>query len=911
MRTSDLRPPFHLGRFTAAVALAASLAAAACTSTNADAVGGGGTTSDAGGGAGGQPQTGGTDVGPGGAVTTPDAAAGGERPPEPDTGPTGGAGGETPKPDADTPPDPDAVTGGATPPADAGPGPVDGQTPRPDAGPIGGGLPPDPDALPVGGETPPADAGPGPLDGPTPPEPDAAAGCLPMAGEPDRDDDGIVDRCDNCPDTANNNQRDTDGDGIGDVCDVPPECAPGATEMRACGLGGTGIQIRVCDGERWSAFGPCEGEAECLAGDTETEVCPGGERTRTCVDGAWSPFGACVAQPVCRDGTQELRACGINGRGQQVRTCVGGAWGAFGACNDPDRCADAAVEAQACGLNGTGTRTRTCVAGQWTPYGECVGADVCVDGSMERRACDGGEQTRTCVDGQWAPWGGCVIVPVCQPGAQEVRACGLNGRGTQRRTCGNTSIWQPWGACADPDDCVDGDVRMAACDTGGEREETCVQGQWAPTGVCPDLFDACAVPSPAVVVGEAPIEVVVDNTGYLATYGASCASGARGAEVALPVRILADALYVFEAFGDRDAAFTLRTDCNDDGSEIACDDDSGENYNPRIETHLPAGEYTLMVDSFRSNDYGPVTVRISRSASDCVDGDVETVACAGGTQSRLCVAGAWTPFGPCLPNRCIPENEALCRLCTDDLEVNDQPADAAAIATGVAYEVMTLCGARDPHDYYRFAVDEPSLVVATATSLVPNQQGMTMNFEDFFQTLDDLNSSPAVDVRQRISFIETPGEYLAHLELSSQINRFDYRFQVDLTPSPACEHAGNFPGCVSCFDALDPNDARASARLINVDVEYANLAVCSGADVRDVFALNLPARRDLYVYITPDRSYGRFDVYLYDAAGNRLQTSIGGNGVWVRYGATLNAGITYIEVSAVGVVPYSLVVRGQ
>lgn len=36
---------------------------------------------------------------------------------------------------------------------------------------------------------------------------------------PDRDDDGIIDECDNCPDTPNPDQIDTDHDGVGDECD--------------------------------------------------------------------------------------------------------------------------------------------------------------------------------------------------------------------------------------------------------------------------------------------------------------------------------------------------------------------------------------------------------------------------------------------------------------------------------------------------------------------------------------------------------------------------------------------------------------------------------------------------------------------------------------------------------------------
>jgi len=38
--------------------------------------------------------------------------------------------------------------------------------------------------------------------------------------QPDADDDGVGDICDNCPDDANFDQADADGDGVGDACDL-------------------------------------------------------------------------------------------------------------------------------------------------------------------------------------------------------------------------------------------------------------------------------------------------------------------------------------------------------------------------------------------------------------------------------------------------------------------------------------------------------------------------------------------------------------------------------------------------------------------------------------------------------------------------------------------------------------------
>lgn len=71
-----------------------------------------------------------------------------------------------------------------------------------------------------------------------------ASGCRNDAGMPDQDCDGIADRWDNCPTTANPCQQDTDRDGRGDACD--PEC----TERCVGEACGPGVQSCNCPGTR-------------------------------------------------------------------------------------------------------------------------------------------------------------------------------------------------------------------------------------------------------------------------------------------------------------------------------------------------------------------------------------------------------------------------------------------------------------------------------------------------------------------------------------------------------------------------------------------------------------------------------------------------------------------------------------
>jgi uncharacterized protein (TIGR03382 family) len=61
----------------------------------------------------------------------------------------------------------------------------------------------------------------------------------------DRDNDGIVDASDNCPDDPNEDQLDSDFDQVGDVCDDTPYDGLLAEGSGGCGAGAGGTSLMV------------------------------------------------------------------------------------------------------------------------------------------------------------------------------------------------------------------------------------------------------------------------------------------------------------------------------------------------------------------------------------------------------------------------------------------------------------------------------------------------------------------------------------------------------------------------------------------------------------------------------------------------------------------------------------------
>jgi len=69
-------------------------------------------------------------------------------------------------------------------------------------------------------------------------DPDCNTNGIPDECEPDADNDGVIDDCDNCPLVFNPGQTDIDGDGVGDLCDNCPNIAnPGQADTNGDGIG--------------------------------------------------------------------------------------------------------------------------------------------------------------------------------------------------------------------------------------------------------------------------------------------------------------------------------------------------------------------------------------------------------------------------------------------------------------------------------------------------------------------------------------------------------------------------------------------------------------------------------------------------------------------------------------------------
>lgn len=214
--------------------------------------------------------------------------------------------------------------------------------------------------------------------------------------EADRDEDGVRNAQDNCPDTFNPAQPDQDGDGIGDRCDMAEPEAPGPEapepepDAEVCGDGVRGMNEACDDGNLRPGDGcnaACESEnptcgSECTRlGHCSIELCDNidADDQEAFVDGC---FESCVQSPArvalmssmadCENLVGTMRTFWTGYRD----TCDGPACGDGGEMDDcacevgevrcGDSCVDTASDASNCGGCGT-----VCAQGDGCRAGAC------------------------------------------------------------------------------------------------------------------------------------------------------------------------------------------------------------------------------------------------------------------------------------------------------------------------------------------------------------------------------------------------------------------------------------------------------------------------------------------------------------------------------------------------------------
>jgi hypothetical protein len=93
-------------------------------------------------------------------------------------------------------------------------------------------------------------------------------------------------------------------------------------------------------------------------------------------------------------------------------------------------------------------------------------------------------------------------------------------------------------------------------------------------------------------------------------FQASCAGGARSNDTIYRLVLTRRSRVTLRSTQQYDGALYIRTDCLDGATEVACNDDQGDNRHSLIETTLDAGTYYVFVDGFSGNSQGSFELEV-------------------------------------------------------------------------------------------------------------------------------------------------------------------------------------------------------------------------------------------------------------------------------------------------------------
>ncbi|MDP3275796.1 MAG: hypothetical protein Q8Q09_11410 [Deltaproteobacteria bacterium] len=130
-----------------------------------------------------------------------------------------------------------------------------------------------------------------------------------------------------------------------------------------------------------------------------------------------------------------------------------------------------------------------------------------------------------------------------------------------------------------------------------------------PAWVSESVARACR-DAPEIHVGE----TVRGRTGSRSDdFHATCGFGAVAHDAVYRLRLERASQVTATTRGRHDTVLSLRALCHDDTTELACNDDEPRGTNSRIDTMLPAGDYTLVVDGFGRESNGDFELNVQAS----------------------------------------------------------------------------------------------------------------------------------------------------------------------------------------------------------------------------------------------------------------------------------------------------------
>ena len=206
------------------------------------------------------------------------------------------------------------------------------------------------------------------------------------------------------------------------------------------------------------------------------------------------------------------------------------------------------------------------------------------------------------------------------PAGETNCADGLDEDGDGATDCADAADCAGDPACSEETDCADdldddGDGRTDCFDPACCDDPACVDDPACLAG----RNDTCATP---YLLTDDPVGTWYgDTTGMAADYTSTCGGGARGPDVVYRFRLTSPATVTVDLSGSSyDTVAHLRgADCAA-GATLACDDDSGSDYDSRFTVRLEPGTYHLFVDGF-GTAAGPFVMSISLAdPENCADG---------------------------------------------------------------------------------------------------------------------------------------------------------------------------------------------------------------------------------------------------------------------------------------------------